>query len=186
MKKILTIIMLCGVCYGYAQDTPPYAASTKTWVIEDDDGVTRTWSDYINMPECNKEGGMYDTCHRADGIYYSYSSKYVKSHANQLCPTPWRLHTHDDYALLPPASAHAMADFLNVHGVLLVSGFQVIPTDRLLLVTSSNHKLHTYVDLAIRGAVINNTYYPYYLHLILQQDANISCCQCEYKVRCVR
>jgi hypothetical protein len=49
MKKILIILMLCGVCYSYAQDTPRYAASTKTWVFG-----YQIWSDAIQIPSCNK------------------------------------------------------------------------------------------------------------------------------------
>jgi hypothetical protein len=100
MKKLLTIIMLCGVCYGYAQDTPPYAASTKTWVVEGDDGVTRIWSDYINMPECNKEGDKNDPCHRGQGIFYSYNEKYIKKRKKEMCPLPWRIPTTKDYDIV--------------------------------------------------------------------------------------
>jgi hypothetical protein len=49
MKTIFVLIMLCGICYGYAQ-TPPYAASTKTWQFGE-----QLWSDAIHEPLCNKE-----------------------------------------------------------------------------------------------------------------------------------
>jgi hypothetical protein len=100
MKKILIIIMLCGVTSSYAQvPPPPCAASTETWVIELDDGTIQIWSDYINLPECNKEtiDGEVGGCHRAEGIYYAYTQAYAQSHVGELCPTPWRVPTPRDY-----------------------------------------------------------------------------------------
>jgi hypothetical protein len=108
MKKLLTIILLCGVCYGYAQDTPPYAASTKTWKFGG-----QTWSDHINMPECNKTSfdGGDDNAPKADcrnnpGYYYLYSWEYVRLHAAILCPSPWRVPSFGDIPLLLPDSAY--------------------------------------------------------------------------------
>jgi hypothetical protein len=49
-EKKITIIMLCGVISGYAQNTPRYAASTTTWKYGE-----QTWSDAIQVPECDKE-----------------------------------------------------------------------------------------------------------------------------------
>jgi hypothetical protein len=50
MKKLITLIMLCGLVSAYAQNTPPHAASTATWVIGD-----QTWSDAIHIPACDKK-----------------------------------------------------------------------------------------------------------------------------------
>jgi hypothetical protein len=97
MKELLTIIMLCGVCYGYAQDTPPYAASTQTWEVEADD-ATYIWSDYINLPECNKPDGK--DCNRGEGIYNEYSWKFLQKNAGKLCPDPWTPQQLMDHPLL--------------------------------------------------------------------------------------
>jgi hypothetical protein len=110
MKKLLTIIMLCGVCYGYAQNTPPHAASTRTWVITAN-GVTQTWSDHINLPECNKpdfDGGSVvmpkADCMHNRGRYYFYSWPYVIHHAKKLCPAPWRIPTKNDFVIVANSS----------------------------------------------------------------------------------
>jgi hypothetical protein len=123
MKQALTIMMFCGVISGYAQETPPHAASTQTWVFG-----SQTWSDAIQIPECNKadfDGGTtdepkadcfskthreedtgysdyigqkyeYDT-HKKDRTYYSYSWPYVSQNAALLCPAPWRVPSKQDY-----------------------------------------------------------------------------------------
>jgi uncharacterized protein (TIGR02145 family) len=102
MKKLLTIIMLCGVVCGYAQNTPRYAASTQTWEID-----TQTWSDVIQMPGCNKEDFTnYDDepdCRSIteDGkTWYYYNWPYVKQNAATLCPSPWRVPSRSDLLTL--------------------------------------------------------------------------------------
>ncbi|MDR0581509.1 MAG: fibrobacter succinogenes major paralogous domain-containing protein [Prevotellaceae bacterium] len=106
MKKFLTIIMLCGVIGGYAQNTPPYAASTNTWVIEGN-GISQIWSDHINVPACDKadfNGGTDDApradCRNNPGYYFLYSWPYVNKNAATLCPVPWRVPTIDDFLAL--------------------------------------------------------------------------------------
>jgi hypothetical protein len=99
MKKILTIMMFCGFMSAFAQAPPPHAASTETWEIELPNGVTQIWSDYINLPECNKE--EYDDsnkadCHRSEEIFYAYNAGYVEKYVDKLCPAPWRLPTSKD------------------------------------------------------------------------------------------
>ena len=95
MKKIITIIMLCGVCHGYAQNTPPHAASTQTWVFG-----AQIWSDAIHMPECNKESFIASATEPQCRSYtengktwYYYNRAYVKKNWKEMCPTPWVLPT---------------------------------------------------------------------------------------------
>jgi hypothetical protein len=108
MKKILTILMLCGVMNSYAQNTPPHAASKKTWVIKAN-GVTQIWSDHVNLPDCNKAdyhgysvySGEDDDCRKnVTGRYYLYSFYYVFRHAKKLCPSPWRVPTKKDFVVV--------------------------------------------------------------------------------------
>ena len=102
MKTIVTIIMLCGVLGGYAQTTPRFAASTKTWTVG-----KQTWSDAIRIPECNKNSYRSretdpECCSYAkDGnTRYYYNWRYVQMHATHLCPAPWRVPDHDDFCTL--------------------------------------------------------------------------------------
>jgi hypothetical protein len=97
MKKIFTIMLLLGFVSAFAQAPPPHAASTETWEIEKGD-VTYIWSDYINLPECNKEEHSESKadCHRAEGLFYKYNTDYVEKYADKLCPAPWRLPTSKD------------------------------------------------------------------------------------------
>jgi uncharacterized protein (TIGR02145 family) len=124
MKRILTVIMICGVINGYTQNTPPHAASTNTWVIEGN-GISQTWSDHINVPACDKtdfDGGFFNDidendyevgysdiqyggnpkadCRNNPGYYYLYSWWYVSKNAATLCPSPWRVPTADDFLAL--------------------------------------------------------------------------------------
>jgi hypothetical protein len=103
MKKLLTLmIVVAAVCSGYAQDTPPHAASTGTWVVGN-----QTWSDHINIPACNKTSfdGGDDNAPKADcrnnpGYYYLYSWEYVRRNAADLCPAPWRVPSRYDFSVL--------------------------------------------------------------------------------------
>jgi hypothetical protein len=102
MKKILTIIMLCGVMSGYAQKTPPYAASTKTWTFGD-----QTWSDAIQFPTCNKPNSKMDNfvpyCRsetQGTKTRYYYNWSYVVHVATELCPSSWRVPTVQDFKQL--------------------------------------------------------------------------------------
>ncbi|MDR3350202.1 MAG: fibrobacter succinogenes major paralogous domain-containing protein [Prevotellaceae bacterium] len=102
MKKILTIIMLFGVCYGYAQNTPRYAASAKTWKFGN-----QTWSDAIQIPECNKSSfENSDTAPQCrnytedSNTWYYYNWAYVKANAAKLCPSPWRVPSKEDFELM--------------------------------------------------------------------------------------
>jgi hypothetical protein len=117
MKKLLTIFMFCGVCCGYAQNTPPYAASTKTWVIKAD-SITQIWSDVIQIPACNKANfkvsNVVPQCRSYKvnmNTYYYYNWAYVNANASKLCPSPWRVPIgRDNGALL---GKYAPADWSN-------------------------------------------------------------------------
>jgi hypothetical protein len=103
MKKNLTILMLFGVVYAYAQDTPPHAASTMTWTFGE-----QTWSDAIQIPECNKEDfPCSDTVPQCRSYtedektyYYYYNWAYVNKNTAKLCPVPWHVPTKDDFETL--------------------------------------------------------------------------------------
>jgi uncharacterized protein (TIGR02145 family) len=117
MKKnlILMIIIAATMFAAYSKDVysqntdmPPYAASTKTWVIESADGtIKQTWSDAIQIPECNKvdfDGGNWDApeadCRsytREGNSFYYYSWPYVRANAANLCPSSWRVPTQQDF-----------------------------------------------------------------------------------------
>ncbi|MDR1406254.1 MAG: fibrobacter succinogenes major paralogous domain-containing protein [Prevotellaceae bacterium] len=109
MKKILFLMMICGSAGSHAQTVPPFAASSRTWVIEGS-GIAQTWSDHINAPACNKadfDGGSADEpkadCRNNPGYYYLYSWRYVHENAAALCPSPWRVPSRDDFEKLGTA-----------------------------------------------------------------------------------
>lgn len=80
-----------------AVNVPPYAATNNVWAIG-----PLTWSDVIQVPNCNKEMFEYSTnpqcCSKTykGQTYYYYNWYYVKQHAKMLCPAPWRWPTFDD------------------------------------------------------------------------------------------
>jgi hypothetical protein len=99
MKNLLTIIMLCGVVGGYAQSTPPHAASTNTWTFG-----AQTWSDAIHIPECNKADFTRSDTEpqclsytEGEKTFYYYNWAYVNANAATLCPSPWRVPTKADF-----------------------------------------------------------------------------------------
>ena len=95
---LFCIIMLCGVLGGYAQNTPPHAASAKTWTFG---GLT--WSDAIRIPGCNKNtftNSYTEPQCRSYNRWYYYNWTYVNEHAAQLCPTPWRVPAKPDFEVL--------------------------------------------------------------------------------------
>lgn len=105
MKRLLTILMLCGVYSGYAQETPPHAASAKTWTVGE-----QVWSDAIHIPECNKETfEESDTAPQCRSYthegktYYYYNWPYVHANAALLCPSPWRAPAEEDFITLAKA-----------------------------------------------------------------------------------
>jgi hypothetical protein len=112
--KTLTIIMLCGFVCGYAQNTPHYAASTRTWTFG-----AQIWSDAIQMPECNKDDfdNLYATpnCRsytEGGKTWYYYNWGYVDANkTDRLCPLPWRVPTKADMkTLLSNSNENALYD----------------------------------------------------------------------------
>jgi uncharacterized protein (TIGR02145 family) len=112
------LLLLFAACskdnYPQDSDTPPHAATTKTWVIESADGsIKQTWSDAIQIPECNKadyDGGSEDApkadcrSYTYEGkTYYYYSWPYVNEKADALCSSPWRVPTKEDIQALANA-----------------------------------------------------------------------------------
>jgi hypothetical protein len=101
MKKIFTIIMLCGVVCGYAQNTPSNAASTIIWVIGE-----QSWSNAIRMPECHKETFEEDHAPQCRSYteegktWYYYNWAYVDKYKAKMCPSPWRVPTKADMETL--------------------------------------------------------------------------------------
>jgi hypothetical protein len=102
MKKTLTIIMLFGVMCGYAQNTPPHAASNKTWTFGN-----QTWSDAIHIPKCKKAGFIQSLTEPECRSYtengktmYYYNWSYVYANKNTMCPSPWRVPTKSDFGIL--------------------------------------------------------------------------------------
>jgi uncharacterized protein (TIGR02145 family) len=88
---------------------PPHAASAKVWIVGN-----QIWSDAIQIPECNKEDfGFYNkedsppdcrSCNDENGnTYYYYNWPYVDLNAAELCPSPWRVPTQEDFVALDKA-----------------------------------------------------------------------------------
>ncbi|MDR3350942.1 MAG: hypothetical protein LBN98_04795 [Prevotellaceae bacterium] len=120
MKKVFTLMVAAAMVFaGCDKDddsddkkTPPYAASTQTWTFGE-----QTWSDAIQMPDCNKETFDDGTNEepKADGrsytedghTWYYYSWPYVDAHKATMCPSPWRVPTTEDFFELLAANAAA-------------------------------------------------------------------------------
>jgi hypothetical protein len=105
MKKHLFLMMIAAVAIavsGYAQTTPRYAASTKTWTFG-----SQTWSDAIRIPACNKtsftESNTEPHCRsytEGTHTWYYYNWPYVNQNASALCPSPWRVLSRSDFSTL--------------------------------------------------------------------------------------
>jgi uncharacterized protein (TIGR02145 family) len=90
--------------------TPPGAASTRTWVIG-----TQTWSAPLQKAQsgCTAATDLGTTnppttaYYRSSGLYsgsgYLYNWKCVSEQAANLCPSPWRVPTKDDFITLDKA-----------------------------------------------------------------------------------
>jgi hypothetical protein len=80
-----------------------YPSSNQTWTLGD-----QTWSDAIHCPECNKESfeeSNTDPQCRSytydDGrIRFYYNWAFVDANKAEMCPTPWRVPTKDDFDAL--------------------------------------------------------------------------------------
>jgi hypothetical protein len=108
MKKFLfTMIAVMAVCslgwlYKAGAVIPPHAASARTWTVG-----TQTWSDVIHLCGCDtlcfEEHPAGPACWRFTSdttTCYYYNWPYVHQHAAQLCPSPWRVPTKDDFHAL--------------------------------------------------------------------------------------
>jgi hypothetical protein len=91
-----------GTSQQSKQNTPPYAASARTWKFGN-----QTWSDAIHMPECNRESfAKSDTdpqCRsytEGDITRYYYNWEYVSVNKDKMCPYPWRVPTREDFETL--------------------------------------------------------------------------------------
>jgi hypothetical protein len=85
-----------------ALTTPPHAASPNTWTFGE-----QTWSDAIQIPECNKssftDSYTEPQCrsYTENGkTWYFYNWSYVCTNEVTLCPTPWRVPSRSDFQIL--------------------------------------------------------------------------------------
>jgi hypothetical protein len=83
----------------YWPPAPPNAASTVLWYENND-----FWSDAIRIPDCDKTDfdlyGEIPDCRSYTSLgsgytWYYYNLAYVNQYAAKLCPSPWRVPTHD-------------------------------------------------------------------------------------------
>jgi hypothetical protein len=116
MKKVFTLMIAAAIVFaGCSKDdddddvdvdndnkTPPHAASTQTWTFGE-----QTWSDLIQMPDCNKEtfedSGTDPQCRsytEGSNTWYYYNWAYVNANSAQLCPSPWHVPSVNDYRTL--------------------------------------------------------------------------------------
>ncbi|MDR3350583.1 MAG: hypothetical protein LBN98_02900 [Prevotellaceae bacterium] len=91
------------------QTTPPFAASVKTWVFG-----SQTWSDAIQIPECNKE--IFTNSHTiphcrsytsGTTTYYYYNWSYLLVNETHICPSPWRVPSQADFKTLLANTTYA-------------------------------------------------------------------------------
>jgi hypothetical protein len=82
--------------------TPPYAASTETWVFGG-----QTWSDAIHIPECSspsfEDSDSEPQCRSYTSgttTWYYYNWAYVNQNASKLCPSPWHVPAQEDFETL--------------------------------------------------------------------------------------
>jgi hypothetical protein len=124
MKKILTIAALALLTLGGCNknnendeniETPPNAASTKTWKFGD-----QIWSDAIRIPDCDKSDFIYGNttpdCRSytaGSSKWYYYNKLYVEDNREKMCPSPWRLPYQDDFDEL----------FTNITGTTIIGGW---------------------------------------------------------------
>jgi hypothetical protein len=94
-------------------EAPPYAASNKIWVFS-----AQTWSDLIQIPECNKDNFPSSTTEpqcrsfsSSTATLYLYNWPFVNQRYAYLCPSPWRAPSHQDMEVLyVTTDVHAMMD----------------------------------------------------------------------------
>jgi uncharacterized lipoprotein NlpE involved in copper resistance len=156
MKKILTmaaltLLTLCGCNNNKSSvekkekiETPPYAASTKTWTFG-----KQVWSDAIRIPECNKASfseslDTPDCRSYTDGseTWYYYNWAYVDTKKITLCPDPWRVPTEADFdELIANTTNKQLVNAWGLPGTAYGSYMQYAGSDCYIW---SADKLHTY------------------------------------------
>jgi hypothetical protein len=147
-KTLLTILMLCGAICGYAQETPPFAASTKTWTFGD-----LTWSDAIHVPACNKASFTKDNdnpqCRSYTGsgkTWYYYNWAYVNENAATLCPLPWRVPSLSDInSLVSNTDRSTLFTLWGVGGKAFGNTFEGESTTGYLWSTTVNNRTTAYM-----------------------------------------
>jgi hypothetical protein len=106
LRVSFTVIACCLCLFGCmpvaAQNTPPHAASTKTWEFGN-----LTWSDAIQVPGCNKnafaESLTQAQCRSytsGTSTWYYYNWPYVDANKSVMCPSPWRVPAPADFHIL--------------------------------------------------------------------------------------
>jgi hypothetical protein len=106
--------------------TPSYAASTKTWEFGN-----LTWSDAIQIPECNKnafaESLTQPQCRSytsGTSTWYYYNWPYVDANKSAMCPSPWRVPAPADFhTLADHATASALISAWDVGGAVTSTSF---------------------------------------------------------------
>lgn len=127
--KMVNVTQDASLLYQYeATDAPPDAASNKVWVFGN-----QTWSDAIHISECNQEGfTISDTDPQCcsytyeNNAYYYYNWLYVITHADKLCPSPWRVPTRADFDKLENIT------YTNAIRLQYLWGFGGMATDRMV------------------------------------------------------
>ena len=122
MKKYLFLIMIVAAAIVFAgcdkntpdvyeaDDAPSYAASKTVWQFGN-----RTWSDAIQMPECDKKKFTmtFDSPECRSHVagttqWFYYNWQFMNVYRKNLCPHPWRLPTRDDVDALIDATNSAV------------------------------------------------------------------------------
>jgi hypothetical protein len=85
-------------------NAPRYAASNKVWVFG-----SQTWSDAIQIPECDVEysrsSATEPICYRRTSgstIRFVYNFPYVNGYTGYLCSGEWRVPRAKDFDILAP------------------------------------------------------------------------------------
>jgi hypothetical protein len=128
-----------------------YAASTRTWVYGD-----QTWSDAIQIPDCDKTSFLNSytepSCRNytsGENTWYYYNWPYVAQHAASLCPSPWRVPTHADHITL--ANNTTDSELINAWGygglVFVFNGSVSYTTRNGLFWSSTENEIETTVGL---------------------------------------
>jgi uncharacterized protein (TIGR02145 family) len=110
MIAAATMVAFVGCDKNENVATPPLIASTQTWTFGD-----QTWSDAIQCPECNKEtfedsytNPQYRSYTEDGKTWYYYNWAYVDANREEMCPSPWRVPTKEDFDVLVSNTTHSV------------------------------------------------------------------------------